>query len=92
VREAPHLVEVQDTYKAKGLRLIGVTKATREDTRRFGADQKVNYALLAEAEADQLAYGVKLVWGTRYFLVDPDGTVVAQELDVIEQRLAAELG
>jgi peroxiredoxin len=88
----PHLVEVQEQYKAKGLKVIGITKATREDVARFDKEQGVSYWLLAEADKDQLAYGVKLVWGTMYFLVDPEGQIVSQDLQVIEQRLATELG
>ena len=88
----PHLVEMQNAYAKKNFTVIGVTAAAREQVAAFGGEQNVNYPMLAAAQADQDAYGVSLVWGTMFFLINPKGEIVSQDLKQIEKQLANKLG
>ena len=92
MREIPGLVEIQSQYGKKNFTVIGATKADREFLTEFAKERQVTYPLLAEAQKDLEAYGVGLVWGTVFFLIDPQGQVVSQDLDEIKQRLSNELG
>jgi len=88
----PDLVEIQSKYSNKKFTVIGASKADHESLVAFAQQHSVTYPLLAEAAKDHEAYGVGLVWGTVFFLVDPEGKVVSQEIDAIKRRLAKELG
>ena len=88
----PHLVEVQNKYRDNGLRVVGVTDADRNGAAAFARELGVNYTLLADAEADRDAYGIDLIWGSEIYLVSPDGRIVADGMDDVDERLAKEFG
>lgn len=90
--EMPHLVQVQDNYGSQSFSIIGVTDESTESAQRFAERQKLNFPVLADAEPVRDAFGVGLVWGSSFFLIGPDGTIVEQGLDACEVRLGLELG
>ncbi len=86
----PHLVEVQNKFRDSGVRVVGVTAATRPEAEQFARELSVNYSLLAAAETDVKAYGIDLIWGSEIYLVTPDGRIVAHGMKEIRRRLASE--
>ena len=86
----PHLVEVRSRYRGNGLRVVGVTAAERAAAERFARDHRVNYTLLAAAQADVDAYGIDVIWGSEIYLVTPDGHIVAHGMKDVRRRLAKE--
>lgn len=90
--EMPHLVQVQENYGSQSFSIIGITDESTESAQRFAEQQKLNFPVLADAGTVRDAYGVGLVWGSSFFLVDPKGEIVEQGLDACEIRLGQELG
>lgn len=88
----PHLVQVQETYAKQSFSMVGLTDVDPETARAFAREYELNFPVLANGEAVREAYGVDLVWGSSFFLIDPEGTIVAQGLDDCEERLAREFG
>ncbi len=85
-------MQMQQEYGEQGLAVVGVTEVDREMARQFVDDFELNYAVLAEASSTQDAYGVKFVWGSAVYLVDPSGTIEAQGLDSVSEYLRERLG
>ena len=90
--EMPHLVQVQQSYRDQGFSIVAVTDVERDVAKRFALDNGLNFPILSEAEPVREAYGVDLIWGSAFFLVDPTGTIVEQGLDDCLARVEAELG
>lgn len=88
--EVPHLVEVQNRYAKKGVQVVGVTAAGRQEIDTFTQQRIVTYPILASSAGDMSAYGIRSIPTT--YLVDPSGQIVETGLDAIEARLEAELG
>ena len=86
----PALVKLQDEYADLPLIVIAVTTSDKQTARLFSVDYKLNYAILANAEADHEAYGVDLVWGSTIYLIDPEGKIVARGLEDIGVLLEEE--
>jgi peroxiredoxin len=84
-------VQIQKTFGEKGLVVVGVTEETVEDSRTFAAQHEVNYPILAGSDRPRKAYGIDVIWGSIYYLVSPDGQIVAKGLDesraILEARL-----
>lgn len=85
-------MEMQDEFEAEGLLVVGVTEAGETRAAAFSRELDLNYPLLAEDAADLESFGVDVIWGTVVFLIDPDGTIVADDLDASEEILRRELG
>ena len=49
----PHLVEVQNKFRDSGVRVVGVTAATRPEAEQFARELSVNYSLLAAADSPE---------------------------------------
>ena len=86
----PHLVEVQNKYRKKGLRVVGVTDVNRDEAQAYAKELGVNYTLLASAEADREAYGIDMIWGSEIYLINPEGRLVADGIEDVDKRLAKE--
>jgi peroxiredoxin len=82
---------MQETFGAKGLKVVGVTEETVEDTRTFAEQHRVNYPILAGSDGPRKAYGIDVIWGSIYYLVSPDGQIVAKGLDESREILKARL-
>ncbi len=81
---------MQDKYSNHGLAIAGVTDASRKDVEIFIHDHATNFPVLAEAKADREAFGISMIWGSVFFLIDDGGNVVSQDLDEIERLVREE--
>ncbi len=90
MREVPQLVKLSKEYRSRGLAVVGVTGAERSGALAFATESGVDYPLLVDAGADVDAFEVLYVPAT--FLIDGDGRIVAEGMEKIEERLAAEFG
>ncbi len=84
-------MQVQDTYRDRSFSIVGVTDVDVATAQAFAREHALNFPVLANGKAVREAYGVDLVWGSTFFLIDPAGTIVAQGLEECEERLAMEL-
>ena len=89
--EMPHLVQVQEKYGESSFRVVGVTQATVLQAEKFMADQTLNFPLLAGTEENAENFGVKAIWGSVFYLVDPQGQIVAGSLKSAERVLEDQL-
>ena len=48
---------------------------------QFNREYDLPYPLLAEAQPLLDAYGIELIWGSVFYLIDPDGRVLAADLE-----------
>ncbi len=76
----PHLVEVQEELGSESFSLVGVTDAGLEEVEEFAREFELNFPILCDAEAVGEAYGVDLIWGSVFYLVDPERRIVADAL------------
>lgn len=83
-------MQMQAKYAERGLVVVGITRDTPERTAWFADYLDASYPLLARAETTFEDFGVR--WVPELYLVDPEGRVVADELQEIEARVARELG
>ncbi len=81
---------MQEQYSDRGLVIAGVTDASREDVEGFIHEHATNFPVLAEAEADREAFGVSMIWGSEFFLLDDGGNILSQDLDEIERMVQGE--
>ncbi len=88
--DAPRVAQLRDTFEPLGAEVVGVTAASREDVERFVLEDGGRYPVLANADAERDAWGVSMVWGSVYYLVDPRGLIVVEGLDAAEAHLRAE--
>jgi peroxiredoxin len=84
-------VQIQETFGGKGLTVVGVTEETVEDSRTFAAQHQVNYPILAGSDGPRKAFGIDVIWGSIFYLVSPDGRIVAKGLDESCEILKARL-
>ena len=84
----PDLVEVQETYKSRRFTVIAVTDASKADAERFAEEFSVNFPVVYDAAIDLQNFGVRMIWGSTYYLVGPDRTVVASGLDQCQRVLS----
>ena len=82
---------MQSRFGGERFTVIGVTDASEAQARDVVEAFEVNYPLLYAAEAERRAYGVRTIWGSVTFLVDPRGEVVARGLAEAEGILAERL-
>ena len=86
----PHLAEMQEEYRAKGLVVLGMNMdQNRDDLTQFLSGQTVNYPMLAVDEATRAAYGgVASIPQT--FLIDRAGQV-RQKFLGYDHKIAAQM-
>ena len=76
---------MQEKYGEQGLAVVGVTKASAEDTRKFQVQLGATYPILADGGANFESFGVTMIPET--FLLAGDGTVLAQGMDEVDAEL-----
>lgn len=86
----PHLVEMAERYEGK-LVVIGVTAAGVAEALEFAQAHGATYPILAEADETRKVYGVKVIWGSAAYLIDPQGRIVADRYADLESALAGNL-
>jgi hypothetical protein len=84
-------VEVQERFEGESFSVVGVTHASEEEARAFLEEHEPNYPVALVGEEDFAAFGVELVWGSTFYLVSPEGLLVAEGLGDCEARLEEEL-
>ena len=70
-------MQMRNRYGARGLLVLGVTKAAPEDALQFAREAGVTYPLLPGAEEVFDNYGV--IWTPATKLIDPQGRVVVDD-------------
>ena len=88
--EVPHLIDLQQTYGARGFQILGVAVSDREENVRLFADRMgLNYPTgMGTAEVVE-AYGGFTSIPTS-FLVAPDGSIAARYTGYQDRRVFAE--
>ncbi|MHC4819386.1 MAG: peroxiredoxin family protein, partial [Planctomycetota bacterium] len=67
---------MQERYEGK-LVVIGVTATGADEARAFAREHGATYPILADADESRKVYGVKVIWGSAAYLIDPQGKIVA---------------
>ena len=88
----PHLVQVHREYEPKGLVVIGVTYTEAKWAEMYRDDNGATFPILADAEKDSEAFGIRLIYGNAVFLVDPNGKIVTDSMAEAEDVLVRTLG
>jgi len=86
----PHLVEMQERYEGQ-LVVIGVTAADVEEAKAFAREHGATYPILADADQTREVYGIRVIWGSAAYLIDPQGRIVADQFGDIAPALAENL-
>lgn len=84
----PHLVQMQKDFGGKDFSVVGLMQGPPPKASRFAQDQGINYPVLA-SNRDFDAYDVMFLPVT--YLVDPNGQIVADDLDEAEAILKERL-
>lgn len=82
----PHLVELNDKYRDKGLRFVSLTNETLEKVESFVREMKMTYPVGAGSDTG-VAYGVRGI--PHAFLIGHDGVVIwdGHPMDGLEKRI-----
>ncbi len=75
-------------YSSKSFTVLGVTDANREETLGLAREHSLNFPLLVGAEATRESYGIDMVRGSIFYLVDSESRIVADGLGDLEEALA----
>ena len=89
--EMPHLVQVQEELGGPDFSLLAITDAPAEEMAAFRERHELNFPILSEAVATREAFGIDLIWGSVFYLVDPEGRVVEDGLERSVERVEDEL-
>jgi peroxiredoxin len=76
---------MQEEHGGDDFTVVGVMREDEADARRFASDLGATYPILAEASDVFGEWGVR--WIPQAYLIDPQGRVVARDLDRIEAHL-----
>ncbi len=82
-------MQAQNEFGSGEFTVVGVTPGTAEDVTRVAAAERMNYPVFADAPKTTRAFGVRLIWGSTFYLVDPSNKIVARGLDDAEAHLRA---
>jgi peroxiredoxin len=74
----PDVVALKKRYGPKGLAVVGITAADREDAEAFVKANGIDFPVLADAEDIVDSYGIPAVDDNYTYLIDPPGVVIAQ--------------
>ncbi|MHC4375313.1 MAG: peroxiredoxin family protein [Planctomycetota bacterium] len=61
--------------------LVGIAARPEFELFQFAQKHRLPYPILAEAEPLMDAYGIDLIWGSVFYLIDPEGRVLAADLE-----------
>ena len=76
----PRLVQVHSQLAAN-TSLVGIATASEFELFQFAKEYALEFPLLADGESLMDAYGIDLIWGSVFYLVDAQGAVLAAELE-----------
>ena len=72
--------------------MLGVTDHDEAAVRQFATAWQVNYPIAFAAERDREAFGIEMVWGSTFYLVDPFGRIVESGFEACMETLAERFG
>ena len=87
----PHLVQVHESWSGAAFEVVGVSESSADDVAHLQRELALPFGTVAESRARD-DFGIALIWGSVFLLVDPEGVVRADTLAGAEERLRAELG
>lgn len=71
-QSVPHIVELHEKYKDKGVVIIGLTGEAKTEIKKFVGDMKMTYAIGTDSETSQ-TYGVRGI--PHAFVISPGGKI-----------------
>ena len=81
----PHLQELHDQYKDRGLVILGISKDNPNGAKGLLSNRKVTYENLAGT--NQVAKDYKIVEIPQYFLIDENGIIIYASKNGFEQKM-----
>jgi hypothetical protein len=88
----PRLTALRKEFRPKGVTVIAITRASKEDSMRFAKAHGVKYAIEADGAMAFEKWGVGSVKHAPVYLVDPNGWVLAEGFDDCAAMLRERLG
>jgi hypothetical protein len=85
----PHLVEVQKEFSSEKFIVVGLMEGDSDQAAKFISELKASYPILTEADDSFSNWGVTLL--PQSYLINPEGVVVADDLDSISEILRTSL-
>ena len=82
---------MHETYAGPQFSVVGITDEDALLVDEFRRDLALTFPILTSGQAAREAYGIDFIWGSVYFLVDPEGRIVADTLDDAIEVLEASL-
>ena len=76
----PRLVQVHSELPADTA-LVGIAAGPEFELFQFAQEHRLPFPILAEAEPLMDAYGIDLIWGSVFYLVDAEARVLAADLE-----------
>lgn len=76
----PRLVQVHTELPADTA-LVGIATGPEFELFQFAQEHRLPYPILAEAGSLHEAYGIHLIWGSVFYLVDPASRVLEADLE-----------
>ncbi|MCA8938272.1 MAG: hypothetical protein KDB07_00565 [Planctomycetes bacterium] len=71
--------------------MIGITDGSALNALNFGQQVRANYPIIPDGEEVRKRFGVRLIWGTVTYLVNPSGEIVSQSMGEFDAILEREL-
>jgi len=90
--EVPRLTALRKEFRAKGVTVIAITRANKDDAMRFAKAHGVKYAIEADGSMAFEKWGVGSVNHAPVYLVDPNGWVLAEGYEDCAEILRERLG
>lgn len=73
------VLALRERFEGRGLVVVGVTPDGEDPAREFILRHGLPFPVLAGARSVMQAWGLPDMWGNRTYLVNPSGTVLAQD-------------
>jgi len=89
VDEVPHLKQLQEEFGGDDFSVVALMQGDVFEARNFAQRHETNYPIKTSSGEDFSTYGVWFVPVT--YLVDPNGQIVADDLDEAHEMLRAKL-
>ncbi len=91
-RNVPRLTALRKEFRPKGVTVIAITRASKEDAMRFAKAHGVKYAIEADGSMAFEKWGVGSVRHAPIYLIDPNGWVLAEGFEDCAATLRERLG
>ncbi len=86
-REIPHLIEIYDKYKEKGLLILGISTEDRSLLETFRRENNVNYPILMGTNEIFQKFGVKAIPHTLF--IDKKGKIRKTQIGFADEFIPA---